>query len=125
MPFKFEQVTVEDVREQYATSRDTMLSQVARGIVAAMDGVEATPLLTLEQLEQMDEKFQNWQIRQRDRRENPTEEGDEKAQVISVDAIARKINADREQTGIRALRRNGGVIFVQDSAWDTEDEDAS
>lgn len=124
MAFKFESVTVAEVKERYATSKDTMLSKVTRSIVAAMDGVEATPLLSLEDLEQMDSDFQDWQIRQRDRRSNPTDEKDKTAQVISVDAIARKINADTEQTGVRALRRNGGLIFVQDASWNPEDDEA-
>src|SRR5256885_1870362 len=105
MPFKFESVSVEQVREQYATSKDTMLSQVARSIVSAMEGVEATPLLTLDDLEMQDSAFQDWQIRQRDRRANPQDEKDSKAQVITVDAIARKINAEVDTTGVRALRR--------------------
>jgi hypothetical protein len=123
MPFKFESVSVEQVREQYATSKDTMLSQVARSIVAAMEGVEATPLLTLDDLEMQDSAFQDWQIRQRERRSNPQDEKDSKAQVITVDAIARKINAEVDTTGVRALRRNGGLIFVQNSDWNPEDDE--
>jgi hypothetical protein len=125
MAFKFENISVADVREQYATSRDTMLSQVCRNITDAFKDpeMEATPLLTLEQLEQMDDKFQNWQIRQRDRRANPQDEKDKTAQVISVDAIARKINAEKDTTDVRARRVNGGILFVRNSLWTAEDED--
>jgi hypothetical protein len=123
MAFKFESVSVAQVREQYATSKDTMLSQVCREIVAGMEGVEATPLLTLDNLMMEMPSFQDWQTRQQDRRSNPQDEKDQKAQVITVDAIARKINADVEQTGVRALRRNGGLIFVQNSAWNPEDDE--
>jgi hypothetical protein len=123
MAFKFTEKTVAEVREEYATSKDTMLSQVCREIVAGMDGIEATDLMSLSDLEMMLDKFQDWQTRQRDRRENPADEKDKTAQVITVDAIARKINADTETSGVRALRRNGGLIFVQDSAWNPEDDD--
>lgn len=115
--FEFDEVSVADIREQYATSRDTMLSQVCRALVEALGEKQGTPKLTLEMLEAADDKFGDWQRKQRERRANPQEDGDDKAQVISVDAIARKVNADVDKTGVRALRRDGGVILVQDAVW--------
>src|ERR1700749_4254897 len=103
---EFEAVPVAEFKEQYATSKDTMLTVVCRDIVAMLteklpEGA-VTPPLSLEQLEQGSETFQNWQIRQRDRRQNPQDEKDRKAQVITIDAIARKMNADSDSTGYKA-----------------------
>ena len=128
MSFTFEKVlTVEEAKERFATTRDTMLSQVCSDIVEGFNaaGSDVIGPYTLDELEMMSDKFQNWQIRQRDRRANPQEDGDDKAQVISVDAIARKINADRDKTDVRAMRRNGGLLFARASAWTPEaDEEA-
>jgi hypothetical protein len=126
MTFTFDKVmTVDEARERFATTRDTMLSQVCADIVEGFNAADSEAIGTynLDELEMMSEKFQNWQIRQRDRRANPQEEGDDKAQVISVDAIARKINADTEKTDVRAVRRNGGLLFVRDSVWTPEEGD--
>lgn len=126
MGFTFEEIGIEQAREQFATTRETKLSQVCAAIVKAFNDAEqtATPAMSLAMLETMDNDFSDWQTRQRDRRANPQEEGDDKAQVISVDAIARKINADKDKTDVRAIRKNGGVAFVKASLWKPEDEEA-
>jgi hypothetical protein len=128
MAFVFEDIGIDEAREQFATTRDTMLSQVCRKIVAGMEGVVSTPALTLAQLEMMDDDFANWQTRQRDRKS----EGED-VQVIDLDGIARKINADKAKTNVRAIRRDKSskIAFVDAAQWDaavkagTESDDDS
>ena len=127
MSFVFEEITTAEAKERYATTRDTMLAQVCRRIVSAMtksDGslVEATPTMALAQLESMDADFSDWQTRQRDKRA----EGNE-VQVIDLNGITRKVNADTDKHGVRAIRRDGGtkVLFVADALWSPEDTDST
>lgn len=129
MAFKIEAVPVKELNAMYSVSKDTMLSRVCRSLVAAMADVDedhGSPLYSLDMLEQGisaddnddDLFFQDWQIRQRDRRTNG-----EKVQVITIDAIARKLNAEKDETGIKAVRRNGGLFLVHSTSDEQDDAD--
>jgi hypothetical protein len=130
MAFSFTEVRpTKEVMAEFTSTKDTELAKVCREIVAQMADVkvgQSTGRATLEDIEIMFSGFQDWQTKQRDRRAG----GDLKAQVVTIDAIARKLNSETEQHKLRAVRRNGGVIFSKLSDADIaklteKDDDAS
>lgn len=124
----FEAVPVSEFKEQYATSKDTMLTVVCREInemlTEKLPEGAVTPPLTLTQLEMGSERFQDWQTRQRDRRSNPQDDKDKTAQVITLDAIARKMNAESDKSGFKALRRDGKLAFAHAADFTKADDES-
>lgn len=122
MAFTFENISIDEARERFATTRETMLSQFVKRItdqLSADESFEATPAVSLDYLLSQDSAAQDWQTRAQER---------ENGQPMTVDAIVRKVNAEKDTTDIRAIRRkdNGDVkvAFVRNSLWKPEDEDA-
>lgn len=110
--FVWDVMDVDTFKEEYTSSRDTKLAQACRRLVDSLvaagvaDGGKATAPVSMDQIEAMDEELQNWQIRQRDRKA-----AGENAEVIDLDGIARKVNADTDTHGIKAVRRQGKLAF--------------
>ena len=123
MPFDFEYLDMDEAKELYTRTRDTMLSRVCDDLVKSFvaSDRDATPPITVAYLESAEDYFGDWQTKQRERKDG---DDGEKVQVINADAIARKINADKDKTDVRAIRqpKDGTFGLVRASRW-TEDSD--
>lgn len=116
MALKMTTATIADVREMFATSRDTTLARVARQIASDMgDDMQGyTPPFELDTiLTDADYSYaQDFQIRQADRARDG-----EKVQLLTVEGLYRKINEDKDSTNVRAILRHGKLVLVNASAW--------